>query len=211
MSSLSKKKHAAKASSTSEEKFEEPTSTSDRKKRGMGEDKNISDDSGNGKRNKRDEMTKVMRVSISKRLIYYSQLCGYDRWQFESWEEEFEFQDRFEIQADDRVCYSQQTGFPQPGIDDYFLLEEQIYEDIVSKRKNVSKRRRTYWVLKVCSVDWENITSTHYFFFSNAVNAISTSSFSSSFLFLQFSPYCFSIYLFLFLLHAFLFLIHLFG
>jgi hypothetical protein len=143
-SSLTKKKYEAKGS-TSEEKFEEPsTCTFKRKKRGMSEGENISDISGNGKRNKQVETTKVMRASISKRLIYYSQLCGYDRWQFDSWEEEFEFQDRFEIQADDKVCYSQQTGFPQPGFHDYFLLEEQIYEDIVSKRKNVSKQRRTY-------------------------------------------------------------------
>lgn len=141
---FSKKKYEAKGS-TSEEKFKEPsTSTFKRKKRGMSEGKSILDISGNGKRNKPVETTKVMRASISKRLLYYSQLCGYDRWQFESWEEEFEFQDRFEIQAVDKVCYFQKIGFPNPGYHDYFLIEEQIYEDIVSKRKNVPKRRRTY-------------------------------------------------------------------
>ena len=79
-----------------------------------------------------DAAKKIRRASDVIRLGYYSQLCGCDRWQFESVEEEFEFQELFKEEAM-HMCIS----CPQPSNRDFFLLEKQIYEYMLESRKNV--------------------------------------------------------------------------
>jgi len=74
----------------------------------------------------------IRRASDVIRPIYYSQLCGCHRWRFESVDEEFEFQELFKEEAMDMYI-----SCPQPSNRDFFLLEKQIYEYMVAKRKNV--------------------------------------------------------------------------
>lgn len=124
---MSKEKQQVAEVSTSDDQFDHPTTSN--KKRGMTEDKDFL---ANCRPNK-EAAKKCRRASDVIRLVYYSQLCGCDRWRFESVEEEFEFQELF-IEEAGEMCSSWPNN-SQPSNRDFFHLEEQIYEYMVSKRK----------------------------------------------------------------------------